>query len=139
MMATPPHVGTDLGSWDPSHAGQSPCLSWTWSCCRWWAGGPPRPPSASHSRAEQSFTHELEIGFENSTKSSPDANVDKVAQMQRKIMMCLGPSIFLTVQCSVQLCMNPYYLYTVSLHQVYRHVLSSEFELGRRKHAFCCK
>ena len=93
MMATPPHVGTDLGSWAPSHAGLSPCLSWTWSCCRWWGGGPPRPPSASHSRAEQSFTRELEIGFENSTKSSPDANDDRVAQMQRKIMICLSPGI----------------------------------------------
>ena len=46
------------------------------------------------------FTCELEFGFENCTKSSPDANVEKVAQMQKKIMMCLYPGIFLTKQCT---------------------------------------
>ena len=97
-MATPLHVGTDLGSWAPCHAGLSPCPSWTWSCCRWWGGGPPRPPSVSRSRAGKNFTCELEFGFENSTKSSPDVKVEKVAQTQRKIIMFLNPGIFLTVQ-----------------------------------------
>ena len=53
MMINPLHVGTDLDSWAPSHAGLSPCPSWTRSCWKWWGGGPPRPPSASHSRPEE--------------------------------------------------------------------------------------
>ena len=39
-------------------------------------------------------------GFENCTKSSPDANVARADQMQRIIMMCLNPGILLTEQCT---------------------------------------
>ena len=46
------------------------------------------------------FTCELEFGFGNCTKSSPDANVDSADQMQREIIMCLNPGIFLTVHCT---------------------------------------
>ena len=46
------------------------------------------------------FTCELGFEFENTTKSSPDAKVDRADQMQREIIMCLNPGIFSTEQCT---------------------------------------